>query len=39
MNDDRQTIAELRRDFVSAAGLFTAVMAVAAVLHFLFGWW
>jgi hypothetical protein len=37
--NDRRTIAELRSDVVSAAGLFIAVMAVAAVLHFLFGWW
>src|SRR5262249_22240139 len=32
-------LSALRRDALSAAGLFTAIMAVAAVLHFLFGWW
>jgi hypothetical protein len=37
MNDDRRTIAELRRDVMAAACALGAIMASAAVLH-LIGW-
>jgi hypothetical protein len=38
MNDDRQTLAELRRNAVAAAYMLATVMAGAFVLHVVGLW-